>query len=106
MGPHVTCFRWVALLLILTRQHPAEAKPAPHAQVLEGRMGVPAGSSEAEEGDDGLAWPLAETAAQRVLMVALLGSPQHLPPRSKKGLSRGCFGVKLDRIGALSGLGC
>ncbi|XP_053308089.1 C-type natriuretic peptide 1-like [Spea bombifrons] len=26
--------------------------------------------------------------------------------RSKKGLSRGCFGVKLDRIGSLSGLGC
>ncbi|NWW09193.1 ANFC protein, partial [Oreocharis arfaki] len=26
--------------------------------------------------------------------------------RSKKGLSRGCFGVRLDRIGSLSGLGC
>ncbi|XP_075047594.1 C-type natriuretic peptide 1-like [Mixophyes fleayi] len=26
--------------------------------------------------------------------------------RSKKGFSRGCFGVRLDRIGSLSGLGC
>ncbi|NXU14638.1 ANFC protein, partial [Pardalotus punctatus] len=26
--------------------------------------------------------------------------------RSKKGTSRGCFGVRLDRIGSLSGLGC
>ncbi|NWZ85354.1 ANFC protein, partial [Poecile atricapillus] len=26
--------------------------------------------------------------------------------RRKKGLSRGCFGVRLDRIGSLSGLGC
>ncbi|XP_069473650.1 C-type natriuretic peptide [Ambystoma mexicanum] len=24
----------------------------------------------------------------------------------KKGLSKGCFGLKLDRIGAMSGLGC
>ncbi|NXW68545.1 ANFC protein, partial [Hirundo rustica] len=26
--------------------------------------------------------------------------------RKKKSLSRGCFGVRLDRIGSLSGLGC
>ncbi|KAM4040172.1 C-type natriuretic peptide [Anomaloglossus baeobatrachus] len=25
---------------------------------------------------------------------------------NKKGLSKGCFGLKLDRIGAMSGLGC
>ncbi|KAM9127249.1 C-type natriuretic peptide [Pangshura tecta] len=25
---------------------------------------------------------------------------------SKKGLSKGCFGLKLDRIGSMSGLGC
>ncbi|XP_062822796.1 C-type natriuretic peptide 1-like [Anolis carolinensis] len=99
MDPQMTCFRWVALLLILTRgHHQGEAKPAPKAQ-------GPEGSPEVEEGDDGLAWPHSETAA-RALLAALLGSPQRLPLRSKKGLSRGCFGVKLDRIGALSGLGC
>lgn len=36
----------------------------------------------------------------------LLRLPHRYRGRSKKGLSRGCFGVKLDRIGSLSGLGC
>ncbi|KAJ7420575.1 hypothetical protein BTVI_20839 [Pitangus sulphuratus] len=36
----------------------------------------------------------------------LLSSPRRYRGRSKKGLPRGCFGVRLDRIGALSGLGC
>ncbi|XP_074416896.1 C-type natriuretic peptide 1-like [Larus michahellis] len=36
----------------------------------------------------------------------LLKLPRRYQGRSKKGLSRGCFGVKLDRIGSLSGLGC
>ncbi|NXG59156.1 ANFC protein, partial [Hemiprocne comata] len=36
----------------------------------------------------------------------LLSLPRRYRGRSKKGLSRGCFGAKLDRIGALSGLGC
>ncbi|XP_010003429.1 PREDICTED: C-type natriuretic peptide [Chaetura pelagica] len=35
-----------------------------------------------------------------------LSLPRRYRGRSKKGPSRGCFGVKLDRIGALSGLGC
>ncbi|XP_053096502.1 C-type natriuretic peptide 2 [Pangasianodon hypophthalmus] len=26
--------------------------------------------------------------------------------RNRKGSARGCFGIKVDRIGALSGLGC
>ncbi|NWR59639.1 ANFC protein, partial [Bucorvus abyssinicus] len=36
----------------------------------------------------------------------LLSLRRRFQSRSKKGLSRGCFGVKLDRIGSLSGLGC
>ncbi|NWX54369.1 ANFC protein, partial [Promerops cafer] len=36
----------------------------------------------------------------------LLSSSRRYQGRSKKGLSRGCFGVRLDRIGSLSGLGC
>ncbi|NXN99672.1 ANFC protein, partial [Rhinopomastus cyanomelas] len=36
----------------------------------------------------------------------LLNLPRRYRSRSKKGLSRGCFGVRLDRIGSLSGLGC
>lgn len=26
--------------------------------------------------------------------------------RSRKGVARGCFGMKVDRIGVISGLGC
>uniref|UniRef100_A0A7M4F1Y7 Natriuretic peptide C n=1 Tax=Crocodylus porosus TaxID=8502 RepID=A0A7M4F1Y7_CROPO len=37
--------------------------------------------------------------------VALSGVGWLRPP-GKKGLARGCFGLKLDRIGSLSGLGC
>ncbi|NXE94136.1 ANFC protein, partial [Menura novaehollandiae] len=36
----------------------------------------------------------------------LLSLSRRYRGRSKKGLSRGCFGVRLDRIGSLSGLGC
>ncbi|NWR41424.1 ANFC protein, partial [Regulus satrapa] len=36
----------------------------------------------------------------------LLSLARRYRGRSKKGLSRGCFGVRLDRIGSLSGLGC
>ncbi|NXY05038.1 ANFC protein, partial [Pteruthius melanotis] len=36
----------------------------------------------------------------------LLSLSRRYQVRSKKGLSRGCFGVRLDRIGSLSGLGC
>ncbi|NWI17542.1 ANFC protein, partial [Crypturellus soui] len=46
-----------------------------------------------------------DNAVQR-LFSDLVGLPRRYRGRSKKGLSRGCFGVKLDRIGSLSGLGC
>ncbi|NXP72747.1 ANFC protein, partial [Ramphastos sulfuratus] len=47
----------------------------------------------------------ADSAVQKFLS-NLLSLPRRYRGRSKKGLSRGCFGVKLDRIGSLSGLGC
>ncbi|CAN8198582.1 unnamed protein product [Coccothraustes coccothraustes] len=49
-----------------------------------------------------------DAAIQRFLS-HLLSSPRRYQGRRKKGLSkpnRGCFGVRLDRIGSLSGLGC
>ncbi|NXI42873.1 ANFC protein, partial [Galbula dea] len=46
-----------------------------------------------------------DSAVQRFLM-DLLTLARRYRGRSKKGLSRSCFGVKLDRIGSLSGLGC
>uniref|UniRef100_A0A8C3QTS3 ANFC protein n=1 Tax=Cyanoderma ruficeps TaxID=181631 RepID=A0A8C3QTS3_9PASS len=36
----------------------------------------------------------------------LLSLSRRYQGRKKKSLSRGCFGVRLDRIGSLSGLGC
>ncbi|XP_009955040.1 PREDICTED: C-type natriuretic peptide [Leptosomus discolor] len=48
---------------------------------------------------------MGDSAVQRFFS-NLLSLPRRYQGRSKKGLSRGCFGVKLDRIGSLSGLGC
>ncbi|NXK46541.1 ANFC protein, partial [Chauna torquata] len=48
---------------------------------------------------------IGDSAVQRFLS-DLLGLPRTYQDRSKKGLSRSCFGVKLDRIGSMSGLGC
>ncbi|KFQ47904.1 C-type natriuretic peptide 1, partial [Nestor notabilis] len=46
-----------------------------------------------------------DSAVQRFFS-SLLSLPHRYQGRSKKSLSRGCFGDKLDRIGSLSGLGC
>ncbi|NXN34304.1 ANFC protein, partial [Nycticryphes semicollaris] len=48
---------------------------------------------------------MGDSAVQRFFS-DFLSLPRRYRGRSKKGLSRGCFGVKLDRIGSLSGLGC
>ncbi|XP_059511623.1 C-type natriuretic peptide prohormone-like [Stegostoma tigrinum] len=40
------------------------------------------------------------------LLSDIANSPLRLKTRSKKGSTGGCFGVKLDRIGAMSDLGC
>ncbi|KAG9344937.1 hypothetical protein JZ751_009477 [Albula glossodonta] len=42
----------------------------------------------------------------RLLRGALANRKMALPDRAKRGWNRGCFGLKLDRIGSLSGLGC
>ncbi|XP_042333972.1 C-type natriuretic peptide 1-like [Sceloporus undulatus] len=121
MNPNVICSKWLLFLLLLTHQQ-GRAKPVPNAQALskwlEEDLEFPMGSEETELEEDGaeeglLPWsrslqeglPLSESAFQRVFG-DLLGSSRRYKGRSKKGLSRSCFGVKLDRIGALSGLGC
>ncbi|XP_027514037.1 C-type natriuretic peptide 1-like [Corapipo altera] len=65
----------------------------PEVQWPQDRMEQPQGVS------------LGEGAIQRFLS-DLLSLSRRYRGRSKKGLPRGCFGVRLDRIGALSGLGC
>ncbi|NXF05320.1 ANFC protein, partial [Smithornis capensis] len=48
---------------------------------------------------------MGDSAIQRFLS-DLLSLSRRYRGRSKKRLSRGCFGVRMDRIGSLSGLGC
>ncbi|KAK1795166.1 hypothetical protein P4O66_010348, partial [Electrophorus voltai] len=42
----------------------------------------------------------------RLLKGALASQKRALSDRSRRGWNRGCFGLKLDRIGSMSGLGC
>ncbi|KAF7670103.1 hypothetical protein LDENG_00050220 [Lucifuga dentata] len=48
----------------------------------------------------------AETPWLRLLKGALASQKRAEPDRSRRGWNRGCFGLKLDRIGSMSGLGC
>ncbi|XP_068178869.1 C-type natriuretic peptide-like isoform X2 [Antennarius striatus] len=48
----------------------------------------------------------AETPWLRLLKGALANQKRAEPDRSRRGWNRGCFGLKLDRIGSMSGLGC
>lgn len=48
----------------------------------------------------------ADTPWLRLLKGALANQKRAEPDRSRRGWNRGCFGLKLDRIGSMSGLGC
>lgn len=50
--------------------------------------------------------PQTETPWARLLKGALANQKRAEPDRSRRGWNRGCFGLKLDRIGSMSGLGC
>ncbi|KAM4601314.1 C-type natriuretic peptide-like [Polymixia lowei] len=47
-----------------------------------------------------------ETPWLRLLKGSLANQKRAEPDRSRRGWNRGCFGLKLDRIGSMSGLGC
>ncbi|XP_056305303.1 C-type natriuretic peptide 2 [Danio aesculapii] len=40
------------------------------------------------------------------VLLDILRQSRKLQGRSRKGVARGCFGMKVDRIGVISGLGC
>ncbi|XP_041708603.2 C-type natriuretic peptide-like [Coregonus clupeaformis] len=42
----------------------------------------------------------------RLLKGTLANQKRAVTDRSRRGWNRGCFGLKLDRIGSMSGLGC
>ncbi|NXK93060.1 ANFC protein, partial [Formicarius rufipectus] len=91
-----------------------EPPPVPGERDAEREEPPPGGVSE--QAEPALQWPQqgreqpqsvspGGSAIQRFLS-DLLSLSRRYRGRSKKGLSRGCFGVRLDRIGSLSGLGC
>uniref|UniRef100_A0A8C6WWR5 Wu:fj39g12 n=1 Tax=Neogobius melanostomus TaxID=47308 RepID=A0A8C6WWR5_9GOBI len=47
-----------------------------------------------------------ETPWLRLLRGALANQKRAEPDRLRRGWNKGCFGLKLDRIGSMSGLGC
>ncbi|KAK1157363.1 C-type natriuretic peptide prohormone [Acipenser oxyrinchus oxyrinchus] len=49
--------------------------------------------------------PVSDEALVRILS-DVINSAKRYGRKNKKGVSRGCFGVKLDRIGSMSGMGC
>ncbi|NXP53420.1 ANFC protein, partial [Heliornis fulica] len=114
------------LLLLIVSQNQAKARPISSLQGLsklfDENLEHPLGSEERDHEQDDmiqedaeLQWTkttkdqpestLGDRAIQRFFS-NLLSLPHSYQGRSKKGLSRGCFGVRLDRIGSLSGLGC
>lgn len=65
----------------------------------------PVGSPESKSGE--YAQTVAsETPWLRLLRGALANQKRAEPDRLRRGWNRGCFGLKLDRIGSMSGLGC
>lgn len=52
------------------------------------------------------AQPQAESPWLRLMKGALANQKRAELDRSRRGWNRGCFGLKLDRIGSMSGLGC
>ncbi|NWT74204.1 ANFC protein, partial [Prunella himalayana] len=122
------------LLLLVVSQNQAEARSISSLQslskLLEEDLEHPPVSEEWDHEQDALIpagffdqqdtelqWRIPSTRDQpqgisrgdgniRRFLSDLLGSSRRYRGRSKKGLSRGCFGVRLDRIGSLSGLGC
>ncbi|NXW48018.1 ANFC protein, partial [Nyctiprogne leucopyga] len=121
------------LLLLIVSQNQARARPISSLQslskLLEEDLELPLVSEERDHEQDDIiptgafdqqdtefqwtrntrdqpeSMSMGDSAVQKIFS-DLLSLPRRYRGRSKKGLSRSCFGVKLDRIGSLSGLGC
>ncbi|XP_067226475.1 C-type natriuretic peptide 2 [Chanodichthys erythropterus] len=106
------------LLIIITVTMQVEGRPSPRksdAQVLQDLFGLKIGSlllahPEVIEGSADAAPPLSNglqspRPPSRVFL-DFMSRHRKLQGRSRKGIARGCFGMKVDRIGVISGLGC
>ncbi|XP_049625300.1 C-type natriuretic peptide [Suncus etruscus] len=125
---HLSQLLACALLLTLLALLPSDAKPgappkvsrtAPADGSVEPQVGgggakkgdkTPGGGAANLKGDRSrLLRDLRVDTKSRAAWVRLLSenpSGRKLKGNNKKGLSKGCFGLKLDRIGSMSGLGC
>ncbi|XP_003784909.1 C-type natriuretic peptide [Otolemur garnettii] len=117
---HLSQLLACALLLTLLSLWPSEAKPGaspkvprtpPGEEVAESQKKgdkTPGSSGTNPEGDRSRL--LRDLRADPKSPAARARPPQEHPKarknKRKKGTSNGCFGLKLDRIGSLSGLGC
>ncbi|KAK7129458.1 hypothetical protein R3I94_017614 [Phoxinus phoxinus] len=105
--------RALLVFLIITVTTQVEGRPSPRqpdAQVLQDLFGLKISSlllahPEVMEGSADSASPLLPRPPSRVFL-DVLNRHRKLQGRSRKGMSRGCFGMKVDRIGVISGLGC
>lgn len=73
---------------------------------LEESPSLSSGGKSAEYPRWGEVQTPAETPWLRLLKGALANQKRAEPDRLRRGWNRGCFGLKLDRIGSMSGLGC
>nr|P20968.2 RecName: Full=C-type natriuretic peptide 1; Short=CNP I; Flags: Precursor [Aquarana catesbeiana]BAA04235.1 C-type natriuretic peptide I precursor [Aquarana catesbeiana] len=123
-----TCLGFIMLLMV--SHHHTKGKPLSSLQnlsrLLEDNFERSFGSDEADQQlvptdsldqlDPELQWnknrleqgdsPHVNEMTLQQLLNDPVGTSRRYRQRNKKGYSRGCFGVKLDRIGAFSGLGC
>ena len=106
------CFRRAslhlpALFLRQARRAPLGEMPA-HAEsgALKKRDKTPGGSGASFKGEQSRLLRDLRVDTKSRWTRLLQENPTRKKPNTKKGSSKGCFGQKLDRIGALSGLGC
>ncbi|XP_055044426.1 C-type natriuretic peptide 2 [Misgurnus anguillicaudatus] len=107
------------LFLIITVVTQVEGRPSRQrsdAQVLQDLFGAKISSLvfaplEVSEGSGNIAPPLLKNGAESPhtpsrAFLDYLRRQRKMRGRSRKGVARGCFGMKVDRIGVISGLGC
>ncbi|XP_015990096.1 C-type natriuretic peptide [Rousettus aegyptiacus] len=124
---HLSQLLACVLLLMLLSLGPSESKPAAAPKVQRTPQGEELAVSQAEGGSQkkrdktpggGGAHPKGDQSRLfrdlRVETKARVAWARHLQENpnarknkgNKKGPNKGCFGLKLDRIGSTSGLGC
>ncbi|KAG8005886.1 C-type natriuretic peptide 2 [Nibea albiflora] len=82
--------------------------PPTSDDITEGSAGRPHSSSSSSSPSRGLAGRRRQEVAVPQFFLDFLQRQSKMRRRSRKSMvgGRGCFGMKMDRIGSISGLGC